>query len=183
MIYDLPKTVAFGGREWEINTDFRDVLTVLIAFEDPDLTDAERAYVCLYNLFNDFEEIPKEQMQDALDAALRFIDRGEESDGGPRTMDWEQDAGIIFPAVNAVAGFEVRATEYLHWWTFCGYFMELKESTAATVFALRQKRAKGKKLEKWEQEFWRENKKLCQLRRKLTEEEKAEDERLRKLLG
>lgn len=183
MIYDLPETVTFGGREWEINTDFRDVLNVLIAFEDPDLTEAERAYVCLYNLFPEFAEIQNEQMQDAFDAAVRFIDRGEEGEDGPRTMDWEQDAQIIFPAVNAVAGYEVRSVEYLHWWTFVGFFMEIKDSAASQVFSLRQKRAKGKKLEKWEQEFWNENKKMCQLRRKLTEEEKAEDERLRKLLG
>lgn len=182
MIFDLPHSVSFGGREWEISTDYRDVLTVLMAFEDPDLTDGEKAYVCLYNMYPDFEKIPEILMQDAYNAAIQFIDHGGGSDG-PRTMDWEQDANMIFPAVNSVAGCEVRALEYLHWWTFLGYFMEIKESTAATVFSLRQKKARGKKLEKWEQEYWNQNLKICKLKPKLTEEEKAEEERLKKILG
>ena len=183
MIFDLPRSVEFGGSEWEINTDYRDVLTVLVAMEDPNLTDAEKAYVALYNLYPDFEDIPHGMMQEAFDAALNFIDRGEKGDSGPRTMDWTQDAKIIFPAVNAVAGYEVRAVDYLHWWTFIGFFMEIKDSTAAQVLSLRAKKAKGKKLEKWEREFWSENKKLCQLRPKLTEEEREEKERLKALLG
>lgn len=183
MIFDLPHSVEFGGREWEISTDYRDILTVLIAFEDPNLQDSEKAYVCLFNMFPDFEEIPLEQMQDAYNAVIDFIDHGGGEKNGPRTMDWEQDANLIFPAVNAVAGCEVRALDYLHWWTFLGYFMEIKESTASQVLSLRAKKAKGKKLEKWEKEFWAENKKLCQLRRKLTDEEQEEEDRLKAILG
>ena len=183
MIFDLPRSVEFGGREWEISTDFRDVLTVLMAFEDPNMQDSEKVYVCLFNMYPDFEDIPRDQMQEAYNAAVAFIDHGGGGQNGPRTMDWEQDANLIFPAVNSVAGCEVRALEYLHWWTFLGYFMEIKEGTASMVFSLRQKKAKGKKLEKWEREYWNENKKVCQLKRKLTDEEQAEEERLKALLG
>lgn len=186
MVYELPTSVEFGGREWAINTDFRDVLNILVAFEDPELTDQEKGYVCLYNLYQDFESIPPELMQQAYDAAVAFIDSGHEEESkksGPRTMDWEQDAHIIFPAINHVAGFEVRAVDYLHWWTFMGYFMEIKDSTASTVFGLRSKKARGKKLEKWEREYWQQNLDLCRLRTKLTEEEKAEKERLKQMLG
>ena len=38
--------------------------------------------------------------------------------------------------------------------------------------SLRQKKAKGKKLEKWEQEFWRNNKRLCVLERKQSQADK-----------
>ena len=72
----------------------------------------------------------------------------------------------------------------MHWWTFLGLFMEInKDTTASTVFALRQKKARGKKLEKWEKEYWEQNKALCQLRPRLTDEEKAEKERLNAILG
>lgn len=184
MIYDLPRSVEFGGKKWAIRTDFRDVLTILEAFDDPNLTNEEKAFVLLHNLYRDFDKIPREQVQAAYDAAVRFIDRGQEpGKPGPRTMDWTQDAPLIFPAVNAVAGCEVRAKKYLHWWTFCGYFMEIKESTAATVFALRQKKAKHKKLEKWEKDFIRENKDIFTIRPSLTDAEKAEKEKLNALLG
>ena len=184
MIFDLPTTVDFGGRTWDINTDYRDVLEVLAAFEDAELSEKEKAFICLYDIYPDFDKIPQDQIQAAFDAAIAFIDRGNTDDNkSPRTMDWTQDAPIIFPAINHVAGFEVRAVEYLHWWTFMGYFMEIKDSTAATVLSLRQKKAKGKKLEKWEREYWQSNKKLCELSRKLTAEEQREKDELKKLLG
>ena len=223
MIYDLPRAVEFGGREWAINTDYRDVLNILEAFEDPNLTDEEKAFVCLYCLYEDFGEIPREDAAAAYEAAIGFIDHGSgeqqschcacaqarparanPSDSsvalpptrntlrgrrcvnrqdGPRSMDWAQDAPLIFPAVNRAAGFEVRSVEYMHWWTFVGLFMEIRESVFSTVLNLRQKKNRGKKLEKHEKEFWDENKGICVLKARLTDEEKAEKDALEKLLG
>lgn len=184
MIFDLPTTVEFGGRQWDINTDYRDILTVLIALGDDELSNEEKAYVCLYNLYPDFESIPQELLQDAFNAALDFVDRGnKETSHGPRTMDWEQDAAILFPAINRSAGCEVRSLDYLHWWTFIGYFMEIKDTTYSTILSLRQKKARGKKLEKWEKEYWSSNKDLCVLKPKETDDDRAEKERLKKLLG
>jgi hypothetical protein len=71
----------------------------------------------------------------------------------------------------------------MHWWTFLGYFMEIKDSVYATVLGLRGKKARGKKLEKWEQEYWRQNRRLCEIRRRESEDEIAERERLNRLLG
>ena len=185
MIFDLPTTVEFAGKEWEIATDYRDILTILLAFEDNDLNDQEKAFVCLHNFYIDFESIPKECVQEAYEKAMEFIDHGSKDDKRPnvRTMDWEQDAPIIFPAINHVAGFEVRACDYMHWWTFMGMFMEIKDSTCATVLSLRQKKARGKKLEKYEQEFWNQNKSICVLKRKETDEDKAEKARFEAILG
>ena len=89
-------------------------------------------------------------------------------------LDWEQDESIIFPAINKVAGAETRSQSYIHWWTFMGYFMEIEEGTFSMVLGIRQKKAKHKKLEKWEQEFYRNNKELCDLKKRYTEEEQAE---------
>lgn len=184
MIFDLPTAVEFGGRSWDIATDYRDILRILTAFEDPDLEDVEKVMLCLYNLYVDFEDIPQDQFQAAYDAAMRFIDCGSESrEDGPRTMDWTQDAALIFPAVNRAAGFEVRSVDYLHWWTFVGFFMEIKDTTYSTVLGLRSKKSHGKKLEKWEKEYWAQNKRICELRPRYTEEEQAEKERLEKILG
>ena len=185
MIFDLPTALEFGGRSWDIATDYRDILCILTAFEDPDIPDEEKATICLYNLYVDFEEIPRDQLQAAFDAAIKFIDAGNEGDDRPhpRTMDWTQDAALIFPAVNRAAGFEVRSVEYMHWWTFMGYFMEIKDTTYSMVLSLRQKKARGKKLEKNEQEFWSHNKSLCVLKHRETEEEIAERELLNKILG
>ena len=184
MIFDLPTTVEFGGQTWDINTDFRDVLTVLSAFEDVELTDTEKAYVCLYNMYPDFEQIPQKHLQAAYEAVMEFIDHGGSKKPVKRTIDWTQDADLLFPAVNSVAGYEVRSVQYLHWWTFLGFFMEIKDSTYATVLSLRNKKwVRHKKLEKWEQEFWSHNKEICEIKRKETEEEKAEKTKLEAILG
>ena len=184
MVFDLPTSLEFGGRKWAINSDFRDVLRTLAAFEDPNLTDGEKVFVCLHNTYPALDDIPAGDLQAAFDAAVGFIDCGRRRDGpGPRTMDWAQDAPMIFPAVNRVAGFEVRSADYIHWWTFVGYFMEIRDSAYATVLGLRGKRARGKKLAQDEQEFWRHNRGICELRPRYTDAELAERERLGELLG
>lgn len=189
MIFDLPKTVEINGREWEIATDYRDILVILSAFEDPDLTNEEKAFVCLHNFYLDFEQLPREQYQAAYNAAMEFIDHGSSNDkpSPVKTMDWEQDAPLLFPAINRAAGFEVRNVEYMHWWTFIGYFMEIKDSTYATVLSLRQKKARHKKLEKYELEYWNQNRSICVIRHKETADEKAaaeaEKARLEAILG
>ncbi|MFQ6962934.1 MAG: Gp15 family bacteriophage protein [Oscillospiraceae bacterium] len=110
MIGTLPRSLEVNGKFYRIRSDFRDVLKIVIAFGDPDLEDKEKAYICLFILFKDFDAIPKDDYEAAFKAALAFIDHNDkpEDTGGkppPRVMDWEQDESIMFPAVNKVAGF------------------------------------------------------------------------------
>ena len=49
--------------------------------------------------------------------------------------------------------------------------MEIGECTFATIVSIRAKKQKGKKLEKWEEEFYRENYDKVNLPQKLTKEE------------
>ena len=102
-------------------------------------------------------------------------------------MDWEQDATLIIAAVNRVVGREIRADKYMHWWTFLSAYMEIGECTFTHILSIRQKRATGKKLEKWEQDYIRDNKDVVLLKDKLTEQEKREREEdekaLKELLG
>lgn len=173
--FDLPEQLEIGGVLYDIRTDFRDILRILLAFEDPDLENAEKMTICLQILYVDVDTIPPRDIQAAYEAAMRFIDNGQEPDKkSARSMDWEQDAPLLFPAVNQAAGCEVRSMPYLHWWTFTGYFMEIRDSIFSSVLSLRQKRNRGKKLEKREQEFWKQNHKICVLRKRESEVEKAE---------
>lgn len=184
-IGDLPTSLCVNGKEWPIRSDFRWVLRICCAFNDPELEDSEKVYVTLAVLYEDFEDMDKTEYEDAFKAALEFIDHGTEGkeEHSPRVMDWEQDEGIMFPAINKVAGYETRGAEYVHWWTFLGYFMEISEGVFSTVLSLRMKKAKGKKLEKHEREYWNANKSVCVLRTKLTAEEQAAKDRLSALLN
>ena len=186
MIGRLPTTLEVAGKKMEIRTDFRDVLVIMQAFNDPDLLPEEKYEVMLKILFMDPEEIPGSAYTEAVRQALWFLDCGQEADDKkpPRkVMDWEQDEHILFPAINKVAGREVRAVEYMHWWSFMGYFMEIEDGTFSMILGIRQKRARGKKLEKWEQEFYQANKAMCDIKTKYTAEEQEEIDYWNKLLG
>ena len=73
--------------------------------------------------------------------------------------------------------------EFLHWWTFMAYFHAIGEGQLSTLVSIRDKLRRGKKLEKWEQEYYRKNKDKVDLKKHYSAEELAEQERLKKLLG
>lgn len=193
--WDLPTSITIHGIEYRIRSDFRAVLDVLAAMNDPDLfipdadeweQQAVRMSVMTTIIYPDYELIPREDYQEACEKAIQFIDMGMEenkSRPSPRLMDWEQDAQIIIPAVNRVLGKEVRALEYMHWWTFMGAYMEIGDCLFSQIVSVRGKKARGKKLEKWEKEFARENKDLVELRTKYSREELEEQEKLNKMLN
>ena len=83
-------------------------------------------------------------------------------------MDWEQDFPLIIGPVNRVLGKEIRSVEYLHWWTFLSAYMEVGDCTFAQVVAIRDKKARGKKLDKAENEWLKRNRELVDFKRKYT---------------
>lgn len=182
--WDLPTSLTVGGARRPIRSDFRDALYLMGIFADPELEPDEKAAVCLRVLFVDGEDIPAGQAEEAFQAAVDFLDGGIPASGrraSPRVVDLQQDAPILIPAVNKVLGREIRALPYLHWWTFLAAYMEVGDSLFSTVVGLRQKRARGRKLEKYEQQFWNENRALVELRRKQTPQDRARREELREL--
>lgn len=157
--YELPVTLEVGGEMRPIRTDYRAVLDVLAAMNDPELDEYAKAFVMLTVMYPELDRLDPGMYGEAIDAACRFIDCGRRGDGGtrPRLFDWTADADLIIPAVNGVAHSEIRAVPYMHWWTFLGYFFEIGDCLFSTVLGIRDKRARHKKLEKWESDFCREN--------------------------
>lgn len=182
--YDLPESITLGGRDYPIRTDFRDILNIIDALEDPDLTDESKSMVFFTALFRD--PVPPEYQREAITKGMEFIAAGISDDAGgkpaPKVMDWNQDASMIIPAINRVAGTEIRALPHLHWWTFVGYYMEIGESQFSNVLNIRQKRAKHKKLEKYEQDFYRANKSRIDLKRRISEDEQKTLDDIKKWL-
>lgn len=185
MLGVLPKSLEVNGKMYAINSDFRAILRIFQAFNDSELDEQLKAYVCLKKLYVNAECIPQTDLQEALNKAFWFVGGGDNCRSKPekmKTFDWEHDESIIFPAVNKVAGFEVRECPYMHWWTFLGYFGELGEGLFSTVMHIRQKRAKGRKLDKWEAEFYNKNKSLISINSKEEEDAIRETEEFLKTL-
>lgn len=192
MIGALPETLPVGGADYPIRTDYRNVLQVFEAFQDMELTQEEKWIVAIYLLFEDFS-----CADDVLKAAQDGFDLGEAmkqiswfiSAGQPEkqvleqpTYNWTQDEQMIFSAVNKVAGRETRELDYLHWWTFLGYFNEVGEGTFSFIVGIRNKLNKGKKLEKHEKEFISHNKELVLMKKPKTKEEQEQENAYKSLL-
>ena len=182
MIGQLPKTLTIHGVDYPIRSDFRIALLIFQALNDNDLTDREKAYIMLDALYEDIESI--EDKNEAMKKAAWFLDGGKEYSRSANTklLDWEQDEQMIFSSVNNVAKSEVREKEYLHWWTFLGYFNEIQEGLLSTVIGIRQKKAKGEKLEKSEKDFYNKNRDIIDIKPKYTQEEMNEIAKLNELL-
>lgn len=174
--YDLPTTLEVGGKEYAIRTDYRAVLDIIMAQGDPELSAYEKAIIMLRILYEEPDSIPRGCLEEALKKAVWFIDCGQEDSGEtrkkPKLMDWEQDAQLIITAINAQIKGEVRSMSYMHWWTFFGYYMSIGESLFSTVVGIRSKRTSGKKLDKSEQEFLRDNKSLVIIKKRVSDEDK-----------
>lgn len=180
--WDLPMRATIGGRSYEIHADYRDILEIFSYFENPDLPEYIRWQVALALFYEG--EIPKEDRKEAMAYLSRFLCCGkpDQSKRETKLLDWEQDALMIVADVNKVAGQEIRALPFLHWWSFMAWFHAIGEGQLSTVVAIRDKLRRGKPLEDWEKTFYRENKDRVDLQKRYSAQELQEQERLKKLL-
>lgn len=172
-MYELPTTVDIFDRTYNIRNqgDFRTILIINKTLYHPDFTQDEK-YMAVLSLFydglddvsdvlNEFET--PELLQEAIKQVMIFIACGEDDTVGYKInyklFDWEKDEKLIMASINPMLGQgqDIRTFKYLHWWTYISYFMGIKESPLSNVVSIRDKIIKHKKLEKYEQEFRRDN--------------------------
>lgn len=181
----LPKSVEVDGKEYPINRngDYEVILDVIEVLHADDLTEKERAVFAL-TIFYDYN-IP-ENMEEALKKMMWFIACGEEDEENSKPtkplVSWEKDFPLMVAPINRVIGYDVRSVDYCHWWTFISAYLEIGECMFATVVSIRNKLQKGKKLDKSEQEFYREHKKQVDLKTG-TKYSAEEEEFFKDLLG
>lgn len=190
-MFELPTTVTVNNQEYAIRRsgDFRIVLDCFEVLNDYSLTQTERLLVSAFIFYEDFTEfddilkVGEPNLVALINAMFDFISCGADNNTSRtqyKAIDWHQDEQLICSAINKVAGTEVRALPYLHWWTFMGYFSAIGESALSTIVSIRTKMVKGKKLEKYEREFVQDNPQHFKWDSR-TEEQKEEDELIKKL--
>ena len=128
---------------------------------------------CWTFFYPGFADMPAEHYQQAIERCLWFINCGEEETERQhiKLMDWEQDFKYIVAPINRVTGTEIRSIEYMHWWTFIAAYYEIGDCTFAQIVRIRDKKARGKPLDKTEQEWYRKNRHLVDLKTKYTQED------------
>jgi len=193
-MYSLQTSVQIGQASFEIRNkgDFRMVLDCFSALNDEELNVPERIYAALiifYKDFNDLSDIVKvdeETLPELQKAMMRFFNGGQDTQENKtsnfKLFDWDKDSNLICAAINNVAKQEVRALDYLHWWTFLGYYMSVSDSLLTTVISIRYKMAHHEKLEKHERKFKAENPEYFNIDLRSVEQKEA-DEYIKKLWG
>ena len=162
-MYEIPTTITVNDKEYPIrcNGDYRMVLDCFSCLNDFELTEQERTISCFIIFYEDFNEVEDvaDLDTDLYVALVKEMYNFFECNENPmrsmpfKAIDWDKDSQIVCSAVNKVAHTEVRACDYLHWWTFLGYFSEVGESVLSMVVGIRNKIKRNKKLEKYEKEF------------------------------
>ena len=182
-MYTVPTSIIVGDREYKIrnNGDYRVILDCFLALSDVELTAKERllaGLIIFYEDFNSLDDLTQNHDLETLTSEMyKFFNCGSDIVGtksNRKLIDWEQDSQLICSAVNKVAGKEVRAEPYLHWWTFMGYYTAIGESPISTIIHIRDKIANGKRLEKHEREYRASNPQYFVWNNKTVEESEAE---------
>lgn len=181
--WELPLHLTVGGKNYPINGDFRDILEIIAYLDDQNLPEFIRWQVALALFYEG--QIPEEHAPEAMEKLAVFLNGGAQVTGrpGPRLLDWQQDCGAIVSDVNRVAGQEIRGLKFLHWWTFLSWFHGVGEGQLSTLVAIRERLACGKKLEDWQQEFYRKNREAVALKKHYSPDELRHRAELNRLLN
>lgn len=184
--YDLPVAVEIDGQQFKIreNCDYRIILRCINALNDGDLTDDQKIQCAIIIFYEDYNLITNPQK--AAEEMFRIIGYNEPQEAGtqkPPLMDWNKDFQQLAPPISRIIGYDIRTPgKYTHWWTLVGGYMEIGECTFATIVSIRSKKQKGKKLEKWEQEYYRDNRQKVELQTPDPKEKAAMQEYFNKWL-
>ncbi|MEM5767594.1 MAG: Gp15 family bacteriophage protein [Bacillota bacterium] len=184
----MPTSVEIGGVKYEIRSDYRAALDIFAALADPELTEQDKAVAMLtvfYPAFDGYTEeqdgepvvvtMPPEHYEEATRRCAWFLDCGDEDQTRklPKLMDWEQDFKHIVAPINRVTGQEIRAVNYLHWWTFIAAYQEIGDCTFAQIVRIRDRKARGKPLDKQDAEWYRQNRHLVDMKNQYTVQDDA----------
>ncbi|WP_312280801.1 Gp15 family bacteriophage protein [Oscillibacter sp.] len=184
----LPTSLDVCGVFYEIRSDYRAAIDICVALSDADLSSQDKAFTALHILYPSFighvveresgEEavfMPTEHYDEAIKQCYWFINGGDTQSDGPqiKLIDWEQDFKHIVAPINRVTGTEVRAVEYMHWWTFIAAYQEIGDCTFAQIVRVRDRKAKGKPLDKSDAEWYRKNRHLVDFKTQYTQNDDA----------
>ena len=181
--WSLPTCAQIAGKTYRLHCDFRDILELMTYLQDASLPEAFRWHIALALFYE--PEVPPEDFTEAAEYLSEFLCGGEAPSRkpGPKLLDWQQDAQLILSDVNKAAGRELRSEPFVHWWTFLSWFHAIGQGQLSAVVSIRDKLARGKALEGWEKDFYRQNRHRIDLKQHLTPQEEAEKLRLQALLA
>lgn len=185
LLENPPTAIEINGKSYDINYDYRTCLTIILAFEDNELTNSEKIQVMLSLLY---KEIP-EDIETAAEKAVLFLDCGEKqnenmhnSENIGRLYSFSHDSKYIFSAIKYSHGIDLDENPDLHWWKFNYLLFDLDENCFFNrMIYFRRQKALGK-LTKEEQKIYNDMAYIFDLPVELSAEEQAADNEFMMLL-
>lgn len=93
MGYGLPKSVMVGGEDFPIRYDYRVILDIFEAMNDPDLSEEDRALAVLQMFYPEWEALP--DFDEAIHECMIFINGERTSQRGEKLPIWWTGSKII----------------------------------------------------------------------------------------
>ena len=125
---DSPKFAKIGDELYKINTSYKVALKCNEIACDDNIRDYETMLAIIYLLFGDKGLHDKENHEQLLDIAFKYLACGEETEisNEKPDMDFKQDFGLIKASFMSDYGIDLSKQE-LDWYDFYTYLNGLKE--------------------------------------------------------
>lgn len=174
---ELPTKIKVNEKIYDINYDYRTILKIMMALEDKNLYNSEKAYIMVKLLYK--EEIPDEDMEEAIKKAILFIDLGKEETHEETTPNriysFTKDGNYILTGINSTHHIDILETPNMHWWKFMALFMDMNTECFFSELVYYRKRKLEGKLTKEEKQQYKKIKDLVDLNQDTEEIQKQKE--------
>ncbi len=191
LLYEkLPAVYEYGGKQYDIRTDFRDWIRFELLFTDWDVPMRDKKNALLRIIFSVVPPDPNlwefilwfykcgKEAREVKSAKTK----GAKAKATAAVYSFEHDDGYVYSAFLEVYGLDLTAVEYLHWWKFKALFRVLHDCKFTDIMGYRAEDLD--EAPDYRKRFLRDMKKLYALPRSLSEQQKIEElKRLKERVG
>ena len=161
----FPTKIKVNNKILNINSDFRNCIKIIEAFEDEDLLDEEKYLILIKRLYID--EVEDEDLQEAIIKGIKFLDLGEENKNNEenvkRLYSFTKDDNYIYTGIRQSHNIDLNSIEYLHWWNFVYLFLDIGQDCMFNQLVYYRKRKNEGKLTKEERKVYISMRKILDL--------------------
>ena len=177
----FPTKIKVNNKVLKINSDFRNCIKIIEAFEDDDLFNEEKYLILIRRLYID--EVKEEDLEQAIIKGIKFLDLGEENENNEenvkRLYSFSKDDSYIYTGIRQSHNIDLNSIEYLHWWNFVYLFLDIGQDCMFNQLVYYRKRKNEGKLTKDEKKVYISMRKILDL--DYEEENEEDDEFMRQL--
>lgn len=177
----FPTKIKVNDKILRINSDFRNCIKIIQAFEDEELFDEEKYLILIKRLYVD--EVEEKDYEEAIIKGIKFLDLGEENKEGnnnnKRLYSFIKDDNYIYTGIRQSHNIDLNSIDYLHWWNFVYLFLDIGQDCMFNQLIYYRQRKNEGKLTKDERKVYLSMRKILDL--DYVEEDDEDDEFMQKL--